>query len=323
MENTRRLVQQSVYLSLVSNLSMAILGISVGLWIQSDAVMLDGFFNTVNLIMGCATLYITRLLQKPEGKQFNFGYTGFVPLLNLCKGLLVFGVSIFAFTGSLGALFHGGVPAKTGSAVIYAAIAATVCLIVALIQKNLAHRTQSPIVIVDAQNWLINGMISLAVGLAFGFATWLGTTPFKAFVPYSDPSIVIILVLISFPLPISVILSSVKQLMLGAPRKQLQQKVYSIIQESIKAYPCERYVLRMAETGSVLYLHFYWLLPNADRSIPLAKLDRIRLEINQILQQEFPEMIVDLIFTQDQQWFTKMNEERGSESLQPELSINP
>ncbi|MEB3310931.1 MAG: cation transporter [Snowella sp.] len=305
-----------------TNLSMAILGIGVGLWIESDAVMLDGFFNTVNLIMACATLYISRLLQKPEGKQFNFGYTGFVPLLNLCKGLLVFGVSIFAFTGSLGALFHGGVPAKTGTAVIYAAIAATVCLIVALIQRNLANKTQSPIVIVDAQNWLINGMISLAVGIAFGFATWLGTTPFKAFVPYSDPTIVIILVLISFPIPISVILTSVKQLMLGAPRKDLQQRIYSIIQEGIKAYPCERYVLRMAETGSVIYLHFYWLLPSNHQGMPLTELDRIRQEINQLLQQEFPEMIIDLIFTQDQGWFTMMNEERGSQSLQPELSIN-
>lgn len=318
MNTPQQLEQLSIRLSLVVYLSMAIFGISFGLWIQSDAVMLDGFFNSVNLIMSCATLFITWLLLKPEGKIFNFGYTGFVPLLNLSKGLLVFGVSIFAFAGSLGALFRGGVPAKTGSAVIYAAIAASICLVVAIIQRQLAQKSQSPIVKVDAQNWLINGMISLAVGLAFGFATWLGTTPLKGFVPYSDPTIVLILVSIAIPIPISVILSSAKQLMMGAPHPEIQKRIHQIVATALPTFPCEQYVLRMAEAGPVLYLHFYWLLPAAERDLPISEIDRHRHEITQLLRQDFPNLIVDLIFTQDEDWFTQMNQERGTDALTPE-----
>lgn len=318
MNTQQKLEQVSIRLSLIVYLIMAIFGISVGLWIQSDAVMLDGFFNSVNLIMACATLFISRLLLRPEGRVFNFGYTGFVPLLNLSKGLLVFGVSTFAFAGSLGSLFRGGVQAKTGTAVIYAAIAASACLVVAIIQRQLAQKSQSPIVKVDAQNWLINGMISLAVGLAFGFATWLGTTPFKGFVPYSDPTIVLILVIIAIPLPISVILSSAKQLMMGAPHPEIQKRIHQIVATALPTFPCEKYVLRMAEAGPVIYLHFYWLLPPSEQNIPISEIDRHRHEIAQLLRQAFPNLIVDLIFTQDQDWFTEMNEERGTQALTPE-----
>ncbi|MEB3191730.1 MAG: cation transporter [Snowella sp.] len=313
MVNYRRLEQSSVYLSLWTNLSIAVFGISFGLWIRSDAVMLDGFFNLVNFFMAIATLWITGLLQKPENKVFNFGYAGFAPLLNLCKGLLVFGVSIFAFAGSVGSLLSGGKETKAGIAILYAAIAATTCLIVALFQRNLAKKSNSPIVKVDADNWLINGAIGLSVGVAFALATWLQTTPLKGWVPYADPTIVIVLVLLAIPIPIKVILTSFKQLMLGAPAPIIQNRIKSLIQEAIQNFPCEKYVLRMTEAGQVLYLHFYWLLPITYQATPLQEIDQIRESMISVLHQEFPDMIIDILFTQDAVWFSKMNEQRGIE----------
>jgi predicted Co/Zn/Cd cation transporter (cation efflux family) len=316
MNNHRRLEQRSIYISMLTTFSMSIFGISFGIWIQSDAVMLDGFFNVVNCLMAIASLWTTKLIIKPEGKLFNFGYAGFVPLLNLCKGLLVFGISIFALSSAVTALFHGGTPAKTGIAVVYAAIAATGCLIVAIMQRFLAKKTASPIVKVDAQNWLINGMISLAVGVSFSIATFLQQTDWGAwFVPYSDPTIVTVLVLIAFPIPVTIILTSLKQLMLGVASEEVQNKVKGLVQETIQRFPWDRYVLRLTEVGPALYLHFYWLFPPSESAISLAEIDRIRLEMIETLVQEYPNMVVDIIVTQDQEWFNVMNENRGMQPI--------
>lgn len=311
MNNSRLLVQKSINISIVTTLIMSIFGIGFGLFIQSDAVMLDGFFNVINCIMAAASLWVTNIIQKPENKSFNFGYAGFVPLLNLCKGLLVFGVSVFALSSALMSLFHGGVPAKTGIAVIYAIIASTVCLIVAIIQKNLATQSDSPIVKVDAKNWLINGMISVAVGISFAFATFLGKTPLAWLVPYADPTIVIILVLIAIPIPLQIITTNLKQLMLGSVNPVIETKIHDLVKEIISQYPYLKYSLRMTEVGQSLYVNFHWLLPPNCQNLPIAETDEIRQNVINTLSQEFPNITIDIIFTQDQNWFTKMNEDRG------------
>ncbi len=316
MNKSRRLEQFSINLSIAITILIATVGLTVGSWIRSDAVMLDGFFNLVSFFMALASLWITRILAKPEGKVFNFGYAGFVPLLNLCKGLMTFSVSIFAFAGSVGSLFRGGVQTKAGIAVFYALFAATVCLTVALYQRNLAKKSNSPIVQVDAQNWLINGMIGLSVGVAFSLVTWLEKSSFANLAPYADPVIVIILVSLAIPIPIKVILTSLKQLMLGAPELKIQDKAQKLIAETIKRFPCQKYVSRMTQAGEMLYLHLYWLLPDSARSMPLDEIDKIRLDVVNVLQQEFPNMVSDIIFTQDSQWFNLMNEERGAQSVE-------
>ncbi|AFZ47741.1 cation diffusion facilitator family transporter [Cyanobacterium stanieri PCC 7202] len=315
MNNYRRLEQRSIYISIATTLSMSIFGIGFGIWIQSDAVMLDGFFNLVNFLMASASLWIIWLTQKQENKVFNFGYAGFVPLLNLCKGLLVFGVSIFAFTGAVGALFHGGRPANTGIAVVYAIIAATVALIVAFIQRTLAKKTNSPIVNVDAKNWFINGMISVAVGISFSIATFLQTTRFDWLVPYADPTIVTVLVLIAFPIPVTIIITSLKQLMLGSASPEIRNDVKALIEEGISSLPWQRYAIRITEVGNSLYLHFYWLLPADDAPVTLMDVDKMRSHFNQILMEKYPNMTIDIIFTQDEPWFMTMNDQRGVESI--------
>lgn len=314
MNNYHRLEQKSIYLSMGITLGMSIFGISFGMWTQSDAVMLDGFFNMVNFIMASASLWIIGLTQKSENKVFNFGYAGFVPLLNLCKGLLVFGVSLFALSSAIGALFHGGRPSNTDIAVLYAVIASVVCLVVAFVQNIWAKKTNSPIINVDAQNWLINGIISVAVGVSFSMATFLGNTDFDWLVPYTDPIIVTILVLIAFPIPIMVISGSLKQLMLGSASPEVQNTVKDMIEEIVSDFPCERYALKMTEVGNSLCLHFYWLLPRQD--VTMGMMDEWRAHFTAPLLQKYPNMTVDIIYTQNEPWFLSMNDERGVNSIQ-------
>ncbi|MBW4562563.1 MAG: cation transporter [Mojavia pulchra JT2-VF2] len=307
--NSSRLEQRGIYLSVGGALIMAILGISFGLAIQSAAVMLDGFFNVISFLMGLATLWISRLLKRPEGKKFQFGYTGFTPLLNLCKGLLVVGLSMFAFTSAVAALLHGGRALNAGAAVIYAAIAASGCLLIAIIQNIIARKTGSPIVSVDSKNWMINGLISLSVGVVFSIVALIKNTSFAWFVPYADPTIVTILVLLSFPIPAKIVLESLNQLLLGAPNLELQKRINQLLDVATTKLPCTKRYLRMTLVGQAMYLHLYWLLPNDHKLTSIEAVDAMRHDITGIVKQEFPNVTLDIIFTQDEQWFAMMNPE--------------
>ncbi|MTJ46743.1 cation diffusion facilitator family transporter [Dolichospermum sp. UHCC 0259] len=304
-----RLEQTSIYLSIGGTLFLSILGISFGLAIESAAVMLDGFFNIISLIMALATLWISRILKRPEGRKFQFGYAGFAPLLNLCKGLMIMGLSMFAFISAVAALLHGGRKVEASVAVIYTAIAAFTCLSIALVQNIIAKKTGSPLVRVDAKNWLINGGISLSVGIVFTVITLIKNTPLNWFVDYADPTIVVVLVLLAFPIPVKVILESLNQLLLGAPGADLQKRISDIIDVASNQVPCAKRYLRITEVGEALYLHLYWLLPNEQALTSLEAVDEMRYKITDIVKQKFPNVTLDIIFTQDEQWFTTMNPE--------------
>lgn len=305
--NTQRLEKFAINLSVFGSLSMAILGISYGLYIESAAVMLDGFFNIISFSMALATKWISWLLQRPEGNTFQFGYKGTVPLLNLCKGLLIGGLSVFAFISAIGALLHGGRELNAGSAVIYAAIAASVGLLISVTQTAIAKKTGSPIVRVDAQNWMINGFISLCVGLAFGIVTLIQNTPLSWFVPYADSTLVTILVILAFPMPAKVVMESIKQLLLGAPEADMQQRINRVIEDTTAKFPCASHCLRMTQAGQDIYLHLHWLFPQEDKLTTIETVDTMRDKITHIVMQEIPTATLDIIFTQDEKWFGMIN----------------
>lgn len=138
--NQENLEKIGLYLSVFVTLFMSALGISFGILIESDAILLDGFFNVVSFLMAIITLWVAWLQKQPENQYFQFGYLSFIPLVNGIKGLLIFVLSLFALTSAISAILHGGRTLNANLAVVYAAIAAAGCLITALIQKKLLKK---------------------------------------------------------------------------------------------------------------------------------------------------------------------------------------
>jgi predicted Co/Zn/Cd cation transporter (cation efflux family) len=79
----QNLEKSALQLSVLGTLFMSILGISCGLWIQSEAILLDGFFNFVSLIMAIASLWVSWLIAQPSNKHFQFDYLNFTEILHL------------------------------------------------------------------------------------------------------------------------------------------------------------------------------------------------------------------------------------------------
>ncbi|MDJ0845279.1 MAG: cation transporter [Crocosphaera sp.] len=300
--NPEKIEKIGLNLSIVVTLFMSILGISFGIAIKSEAILLDGFFNVVSFMMALITLGVAWLQKQPENEQFNFGYLSFIPLVNLIKGLLIFLLSLFALTSAVTAMLHGGRTLNANVAVIYALIAAAGCLITALIQKKIAQQTRSLMIEVDAKNWLINGLISLCVGVAFGIVIFIKNTALAWFVPYADSTLVIILILITLPVPIQIILDSLKQLLLASPKAKIKQEVKQLFETTVNPFPLEKYWLRMTQIGNTLFINIYWLLPQDYILKGIEELDQIREEVSKVMSEDYPDLMIDIIFTKESKW---------------------
>lgn len=297
-----RLEQFGLYLSLAMTFLMSVLGISFGVWIESEAILLDGFFNVVNFLMASGTLWIAWLQRQPESPRFHFGYLSFVPLVNLSKGLLILTLSLFALFSAISTLLHGGRMLNANLAVIYAIIAASGCLITAFIQRGIAQKNPSAMLDVDSKNWSINGLISLAVGMAFSLVAFLKNTPWAWFIPYADSTIVAVLVLGTIFIPIQIILQSANQLLLGAPSTEIQKQIKNSFEVVAKQFAFQKHWIRMTQLGNTVFISIYWLLPQGLPHSNVAQLDIIREQVAAFLLQDYPDLIIDIIFTGDEKW---------------------
>lgn len=301
MSDHEKLEKRGLVLSIIGALFMAALGFGFAVLTSSDAVLLDGFFSLIGFAVGLVSLRVASLVRRPDDEIYHFGYAAYEPMLNLTKGLLMAFVTIFALVSAIQVVFHGGREVQAGWASIYALIAAAGCFAVAVSQRALSRRTGSPLLAVDSKNWLIDGLMSVAVGVAFLIAIFLADSPYDHLLPYADPAVVLILVVLSLPIPFTIIRDNWRQMLGRAPGEAVQQKARAAVQKILG--PSEEYdtKIRLDQLGRLTYLQLYVVLKGqVDPNV--SRMDGCRTAVHEALRGEFANLALDVIFTRDSRW---------------------
>ena len=289
-------------LSIIGSLFFALLGLSFSLVTGSRAILLDGFFSLINLVMALVTLRVATLVQSPADERFQFGYASFEPLLNSVKGLISLLVCGFALVSAIVSLLHGGQPMEMGWGVVYAGVATLGCFAVAGLQRRRAREADSPLLEVEAKSWRIDAYLSLAVALAFGGSFLALGSRFEPFLPYVDPVVMIILVLLASPIPLKIVRQSVGELLLGAPPEEAQAAVRDRIASVTGTLPVRRVEVRMMKVGRQRAALVYVLVETGTALEGVEELDGVRRQITDELSSLEPSWVVDVLFVADEEW---------------------
>jgi len=301
MTDNETLEKRGLWLSILGALFMAGLGIGFAILTSSDAVLLDGLFSLIGFAIGLVSLRVATLVRRPDDELYHFGYAAYEPVLNLTKGLLMAFVTIFALVSALEVALHGGRVIQAGWASVYAWIAAAGCFTIAIRQRVLARRTGSPLLAVDSKNWLIDGFMSVAVGVAFVVAVILADTSYAHLLPYADPAVVIILVVLSLPIPFKIIRDNWNQLLGKAPDDALQKNAREAVAKAFGDSMDFDTKLRMQRIGRFTYLQLYVLCKGGEAA-DINRLDACRTTVHDALCDEFENLALDVIFTHDPRW---------------------
>jgi len=291
-------------LSIAGNLGIGIVGLVFAVLTGSQAILLDGLFNWVFFVMGLLTLRVARLVQEPDSATYQFGHAAFEPLINTVKGLLILSVSVLALIPAVLALFRGGREMDAGFGVIYAVFAMLVCFALAITQRRLASRVASPLVETDAKNWLVNGMISSAVGLVFAVVIVLRGSKWQHLVPYVDPVLVVVMVCVTLGVPWKMVRSGIGELLHVAPDPELQQRVRAQVRPALEGLEISGAYLRMVKIGRWFSVVIHVVLPATFRLQRIAELDAVRARVATALEGIHPNLVVDTVFTEDGRWAT-------------------
>jgi cation diffusion facilitator family transporter len=293
---------RALKLSAIMSLLMAGLGIAFAFLAGSNAILLDGFFSLIGFVGGLITIRVARLVQQPPDEHFHFGYAQFEPFLNLGKGLLTLGVAAFALVAATVTIVEGGRDLEPGIAVIYAVIAVVGGLIVAWVQHRAASRTNSPLLEVDAKNWIIDSVLSAVVALTFLAAVFLERGSLAWVVPYIDSVLVIVLVLAILRIPIRVAKTSLGELLSLAPEAETQDDIRRRFDSAVQGLPLAGSYVRMVRVGRFFYVLNQLVLKPEYRLTRVGELDEIRGRIARAMEGAHPGFIMDTVFTEDEKW---------------------
>ena len=291
----------ALQLSALGYLFMAALGIGFAMVTRSDAIMLSGFFSLIAFVMGLLSLKVANLVHQPGDEHFHFGYAHFEPFLNTIKALIIIAVCAISLAAAVDALLHGGRQLAAGWAMVYAVVATVFSFVVAGIQSRIAKRIESPLLEVDVKNWTLDGFINTGVGLAFLTAMVLTGTRWEFLVPYADPVLLVLLVLALVWVPLKTVLENVGELLQVAPVMEVQKEVKERFDNAIAGVPVEKSYVRMVKIGRFFYCLCQLIMPASYRIQRVKDLDEIRGRIAAGLEGVHPRLVLDVLFTENEE----------------------
>ena len=289
-------------LSIAGMLAMAVLGFGFAAVTESHAIFLDGVFSLIGLIISILTLMIAKLVVSDATKKFQFGFAHFEPLWNSAKSMIIIAICVFAMADAISDLLQGGRVLKFGLASIYALVATVGCLLIAWSMNRFKGTTDSTLVDVDVKAWLVDTYISAAILLGFVVVYFIQDTRWNVYLPYVDSSLVVVLVLISLPIPIKILKENMREVLLRAPAPAVQDEIHSRLRAATKGHNIKDTKVRITKLGRYIQLNTYVIVDETFEVSSIKELDDIREKIDEELSEYHPKIVSDIIFTEDKKW---------------------
>lgn len=293
--------QLALRISLAGTVLMAVSGLGMGWYVNSDAILLDGVFSLLSMAMTGLTLFTAHLVSRPDDEVFQFGYSHLEPLITVVNGLIILAICLFAFYGGVQAMLHGGNPINLDVALTYALLSTVFSFAIFFTERHIAREVDSELVRVDAQEWLVDGILSTTILSGFLLVMLLDALGYSHWNAYVDPILVSALALAMAMLPLQVLRRNLKEVLLMTPDTPVRRRVESTLAGIARRYDFSDYSCHFTKSGRQYDLEINILVADSDHW-PLERQDSVREIIHQHLVQPLGDTWLSVSFTRSQKW---------------------
>jgi cation diffusion facilitator family transporter len=298
METTAE--QRALKFSIVVTLLIGVLGAATGLLTGSQAIIFDGMYSFVDVVLTLISLAVSRLLAREGSRRFQYGYSHLEPVVGTFGGAILVLACIYAIINAIKDLTSGGHDVAYGFGAIWAAILVVVGGGMALYMSRLSRQHNSGLLSLDARSWLISGALSLAVLVGFAIATSIRGTAFSNWLPYVDSLVLLCTALAMLPVPLATVWRAMREVLLVAPG-ELDQQVHAVMKQLVTDRGFLDYSSHVAKIGRTHFVEIHVLVTPESR-VDTAMADSIRRDIAARLNASWPEFWLTIDFTADRAW---------------------
>lgn len=296
--------QQLLIYSAVVMATVGCAGIFTGLLSGSQAILTDGIFSAVAVIIKCLMLLTSRLIEKETSRRFQFGYWQLEPLVLFTEGAFTLLVVLVAATAGVKGLLEGGRDMDFGMAVWFALFFETLSASFYFYLKRANRTLKSNLVHFDNVSWYVDMMLAAGLLLSFGAAWALEQTPYGAWSRYADPLIMLALSLHMIHPALKILLPSLRQI-LGIAPEDVHERVQRVMDACMEQYGFPDYVSSVQQYGRAKIIEIDILLDHRGEDLSVRELDAIRDHIDRAIGYVDNEKWLTINFTSSRRWMAR------------------
>lgn len=279
-------------------------GIATGLLSGSQAILTDGIFSAVAVIIKLLMLLTSRLIAKETSRRFQFGYWQLEPLVLCAEGALTLLVVLVAAAAGLKGLMEGGRAMDFGLAVYFALFFAVMAASFYFYLKRQNRRLQSNLVYFDNVSWYVDMMLAAGLLLSFGIAWGLEQTAYAEWSRYADPLIMLALSFHMIRPALRILQPSFRQI-LGMAPEELHEQVQRVMDDSMARYGFVDYVSSVQQYGRAKIIEIDILVDHSRHTMTVADQDAIRDDIDRAIGYPSSQKWLTINFTSTRRWMAK------------------
>jgi predicted Co/Zn/Cd cation transporter (cation efflux family) len=261
--------------SLGASTVAAVAGLLWGLSTGSGVIIFDGLFAALTLVTTWLAYRATRLLGRPEDDRFQFGFRHLEPLVTALRALALALVCCSAAVGAVASILRGGQSIDQPSVLVYALFTLALAGSVYTWERRVLRRHPSVTLRLDSQEWLFGVLLSVGILAGWGVAHALTRAGWLRAAGLIDPVLVLLVVAAVVQVPLRVLPSAMRDVLLIAPEEEVQARFRSVVDVAATAHGFERWKLHLARLGEGFDVELN-LLVAPDFAMPAADLDRLR-----------------------------------------------
>ncbi|MFL6547918.1 MAG: cation diffusion facilitator family transporter [Povalibacter sp.] len=292
--------QRALKFSIAMTLLIGLLGVVTGLLTGSQAIIFDGMYSFVDVVLTIVSLAVSKLLANEGSRRFQYGYSHLEPVVGTFGGAVLALACVYAVINAIKDLLGGGHTVDYGFGAIWAGVLCMIGSAMAYYMSRMASRLASGLLSLDARSWLVSAVLSLAVLLGFVIASSIQATAFAGWVPYVDSLVLLCTALAMLPVPIATIWRAMREVLQVAPG-ELDQQVRAVMKQLVTDRGFLDYSSHVAKIGRTQFVEIH-ILVTPDSAVNMTIADGIRREIAGRLNAAWPQFWLTIDFTADRAW---------------------
>ncbi|HQA78694.1 MAG TPA: cation transporter [Propionicimonas sp.] len=284
--------------SIVAAAAIGVLGIGWGWFAGSQAIMFDGAYTALGLLLSWLSLRASQIVASGPTINYPFGREALAPLVIMIQGVALLGTLGYAAISSVLSIIRGGTEVAAASGMLYAGLTGIAALALWLFLKR--YSKDSDLIKAEAVQWLSGTAMSAGMLVAFGLAAIIDGTSLDWLANYVDPVLVVVASVALFPIPWGMVRETARELLEGAPPAAVQAPVRQLIAQVTAEHGLDDPLIRMSKLGAKLYLEVDYVVPAGRYDTAFA--DDVRRALKTGLQDQPLDVWLNVDLSTDASW---------------------
>ena len=269
--------------------------IIMALILRSYAVMMDGIFDSAELVMMGPFLVLVPLLYKPVNERHPYGYSQVESFFLIIKYSVLLALMLLLINTNVHVIMSGGNRVNPSMIAVYEMLLGAASVFMYLMLAHISRKYESPTVHAELYLWKTDIVGSCSIAVAFLAQYVLGDTVLAAFAPYMDSAVAIVMSVLLLREPVSEIVRGFKQMLLFSPPEDVMRRVHEVVNKNLEGLPYRATFIDVIQTGRKTWIEVY-LKENLDTSlIDVRHWTKMREYVIEDLKDDFDQIYVEFI----------------------------